>query len=145
MKPHYKILLGAFMILAGIWWYTQDFLVEGFTNLESLGILFTGGFGAFIILIGIFIVWIESDELKVQKELEKTDFEPVQYKTGTEFVPEKEEISLEDSDYEEIVDKTVEEVKEEVEEKDLDLEKLLEAETNNKDRKTLKEWIKRRM
>ncbi len=144
MKPHYKILLGAFMILGGIWWYTQDFLARGLTHFESLEVLFTGGFGVFIIIIGIFIVWIETDELKVQKELEKSDFEPSKYKTGDEFVPDKEEVSL-DIDYDKIVNKTVEEVKQEAQNSDIDMKKLLKAEKRNKDRKTLKDWIKRQI
>ncbi len=143
MKPQFKIFLGILMILGGIFWYTQDF--AGLNNFESLKIILTGGFGVLITLIGIFVVWIESDELKVQKELEKTDFEPQRYKTGDEFEAEKEEISIEEPDYEEIVEGTVQEVKEKVEDTDLDLEKLLEAEKSNKDRKTLKDWIENRI
>ena len=145
MKPQFKIFIGLLMIAGGIWWYTQNFLATGLTHFESLVVLFTGGFGAFIAIIGVFIVWIETDELKVQKELEKSDFEPEEYKTGDEFVPEKDEVSIEDVDYSEIVEKTVDEVKEEVKNSELDLEKLLEAEKDNKDRKTLKDWIKRQM
>lgn len=44
-------------------------------------------------------------------------------------------------DYEEVVEGTVAEVKEEVEEEDLDPEKVLEAEKENKDRKTLKQFL----
>lgn len=51
----------------------------------------------------------------------------------------------EDTDYQELSDKTISEIKDEVEENDLDLEKLLEVEKDNKDRKTLKNWLEDRM
>jgi hypothetical protein len=51
----------------------------------------------------------------------------------------------EDTHYQELSDKTISEIKEEVEENDLDLEKLLEVEKDNKDRKTLKNWLEDRM
>lgn len=49
--------------------------------------------------------------------------------------------SSESVDYEEVVEGTVAEVKEEVEEEDLDPEKVLEAEKEKKDRKTLKQFL----
>ncbi len=45
-------------------------------------------------------------------------------------------------DYEEVVEGTVAEVKEKVEEEDLEPEKVLEAEKEKKDRKTLKQFLK---
>ena len=45
-------------------------------------------------------------------------------------------------DYEEVVEGTVAEVKEQVEEEDLEPEKVLEAEKEKKDRKTLKQFLK---
>jgi ribosomal protein L31E len=44
-------------------------------------------------------------------------------------------------DYEDVVEGTVAEVKEEVKEEDLDPEKVLEAEKEKKDRKTLKQFL----
>lgn len=52
--------------------------------------------------------------------------------------------SSEDVDYESVVEGTVAEVKEAVKEDDLDAEKVLEAEKDNKDRKTLKEFLEDR-
>jgi len=46
-----------------------------------------------------------------------------------------------DHDYEDLSEKTIDEIKETVKDEDLDLRKLLKAEKNNKDRKTLKEWL----
>lgn len=48
-------------------------------------------------------------------------------------------------DYEELSDKTIKEIKQDVEDRDVDLEKLLEAEKENKDRVTLKDWINDRL
>lgn len=50
-----------------------------------------------------------------------------------------------DIDYEELADNTISDVKDEVEGRDIDFQKLLEAEKNNKDRKTLKEWLQSRI
>ncbi|MFB6198083.1 MAG: hypothetical protein ABEI52_07435 [Halobacteriaceae archaeon] len=147
MKPQAKILVGALMIVAGIYWYSlAPFAVTGMTNLESLVVLFQGGFGAIVFLLGLFIVWIESDELRIQRELEKHDFEPSDYKEEEEEFPEDEESAVElEFDYDEVVEGTVDEVKDKVRDEDLDLAKVLEAEKENKDRKTLKEWLESRM
>lgn len=52
----------------------------------------------------------------------------------------------ENVDYEELVDKTISEIKEQIKSMDEpDLEKLLEAEKSNKDRKTLKSWIEEKI
>ncbi|MDY6771683.1 MAG: C2H2-type zinc finger protein [Candidatus Nanohaloarchaea archaeon] len=48
-------------------------------------------------------------------------------------------------DYEEISQKTIAEIKEMVDEEDLDLQKLLNVEKGNKDRKTLKKWLRNRI
>lgn len=49
-----------------------------------------------------------------------------------------------DTDYEELVEGTVDEVKEEVDDRDLDVGKVLEAEKENKDRVTLIDWLEER-
>ncbi|MDY6774306.1 MAG: 30S ribosomal protein S3 [Candidatus Nanohaloarchaea archaeon] len=59
---------------------------------------------------------------------------------SSEEEPEAEEIG-----YEELVEGTVEEVKDAVRDRELVPEEVLEAEMENKDRKTLKEWLERRM
>jgi hypothetical protein len=46
-----------------------------------------------------------------------------------------------DVDYEAVVQGTIPEVKEEMEERNLDPQKVLEAEEENKDRVTLKDWL----
>ena len=115
MKPQYKIIIGALMIVGGIWWYSLNTpMGTGMNNVESLAVMFKGSLGAIALILGTFIVWIESDELKIQKELEKSDFEPEDYKTGKEFMEAEGEVSIADVEYEEIVSGTVDEVKESV-------------------------------
>lgn len=48
---------------------------------------------------------------------------------------------MDDTDYSEIVDGTIEEVREKIESRGLDLEKVLEAEKQGKNRVTLVEWL----
>ncbi len=56
-------------------------------------------------------------------------------------IGESEEESDGEVDYEELVNDNISDVKEKVKENDLNYEKLLEAEKNNRNRKTLIEWI----
>lgn len=145
MKPQYKIVIGALMIVGGIWWYSLNApMGTQMTNMESLAVMFKGSIGAVFLILGTFIVWIESDEIKIQKELEQSDFEPEDYKTGDEFQETEGEVSIEDVEYEEIVSGTIDKVKESVEKRNLDISKVLKFEKKNKDRKTLKEWLENR-
>ncbi len=152
MKPQLKILFGAILIILGIWWYSLVTpLGTGMDNLSALAVLFKGGLGVFVFLIGVFVVWIESDEMRIQRELEQADFEPEDdfepddYKTGgEEFGGEESVVEIDDVDYDELVEGTIDEVKDAVESRDLDPELVLEAEKENKDRKTLKQWLEDR-
>ncbi len=147
MRPYTKILIGALMIIGGIYWYSLDvFVGTGMNNLDSLAILLKGSAGALVFLVGVFVVWIESDELKIQRELQRHDFEPEKYRQeDDEFDTGEGMAELDETEYDDLVDGTVEEVKERVDDDDLDPEKVLEAEKEGKDRKTLKEWLESRM
>lgn len=148
MRPQTKIIIGALMIFGGVYWYSRDLLWgTGLSNLDSLAVMFKGGFGALVFLIGLVVVWIESDELKMQQQIDEQDFEPDTFKEeGHEFAGgESSEIEIEDIDYDAVVEGTVDEVKDEVRDRGLEPEQVLEAEIENKDRKTLKEWLESRM
>lgn len=76
MGPRTKMLIGGLLIVLGIWWYLPggelNSLLVGWstlTNLKSLVVLVQGGIGLFAALIGLFVVWIELDELRLRKEL----------------------------------------------------------------------------
>ncbi|MCJ7429039.1 MAG: DNA-directed RNA polymerase subunit A'' [Candidatus Nanohaloarchaeota archaeon QJJ-5] len=70
-------------------------------------------------------------EIKEQKEKQMAELEAEQ--------------EAEETDLEELVDETIADIKDYVDEHDVDLEALLEAETENKDRKTLKSWLEDRI
>jgi len=150
MRSTLKILLGAAMIVAGIYWYSLDALMgTGTSNLDALLVLLKGSAGLIVFLLGVFIVWIESDEMRIQRELEQQDFQPEPYSASggepADTSTSQEEVELEAPDYEDIVSGTIDEVKEAVDGRELALDELLEAEKANKDRKTMKAWIEDRM
>lgn len=63
----------------------------------------------------------------------------------TDEAEEETEESEDTAVYDDIVDENIDEVKEYVRNNDVDLEQLLNAEQDNKDRKTLVEWLENRM
>lgn len=65
-------------------------------------------------------------------------------KQADEQQKEEDQNTTKDIDYEEIVSQNIPEVKSEVKENNLDPEQVLAAEGANKDRKTLKSWLKDR-
>jgi hypothetical protein len=81
-----KILLGLVAIAAGLGFFIDstevgknlipDFYIGSFNlgGIDWFGnflIILTGFIPPFLILIGLFIVWLEVDELKTQRELEE--------------------------------------------------------------------------
>ncbi|PSG99640.1 MAG: hypothetical protein BRC28_03625 [Nanohaloarchaea archaeon SW_4_43_9] len=68
MHPALKILVGALMVTLGVY-STLGFWPEVLTFVKA-------GIGPLLVLVGAFIVWLESDELKMrreQKESSQTD------------------------------------------------------------------------
>lgn len=77
MKPATKIIIGALLVIGGIYWYVAGGLGAGSfgrTNLNAFIILLRGSIGVLVLLIGAFIVWLEADELRMEREL-STEFE----------------------------------------------------------------------
>ena len=151
MSPVLKILAGALMMVLGIF--------TSITYSTQLVELVQGGIGPLLILVGAFIVWLESDELKVQREestQEEKEFEKQQtlnQQSSDEREPReaakeiRQAVSTgKEQDNEEILSGTVREVKEEVSDNDdIDPRELLEAEKNNQNRKTLVDYLERRV
>jgi hypothetical protein len=89
MHPALKIIVGALMVVVGV--YTSV------TFLEELVTLVKAGIGPLLVLVGAFIVWLESDEWKmrreqrsekgVQQQFQQAEEEPV----AEEPEPEEEE------------------------------------------------------
>lgn len=80
-------------------------------------------------------------------ETEDVDEEPADEPDDVEEQDEKTEETDagDDIDYDELVTNTIKDIKAEVEDLEVDFEELLEAEQDNKDRKTLVSWIESQM
>jgi hypothetical protein len=64
MHPALKILVGAFMVTVGVY-SSLRFWPELLTLVKA-------GIGPLLVLVGAFIVWLESDELKMRREQKKS-------------------------------------------------------------------------
>lgn len=76
MGPRGKMAIGVLLVFFGVGWYTTGigaFLGYWTTllNWQALLVLFQGGLGIIVLLIGAFVMWIEWDELKMRRELEE--------------------------------------------------------------------------
>ncbi len=78
----------------------------------------------------------ELEERDIEEELDESSDE-----VNSEEGGEKDEDT--DADYEELANHNISDIKDAVKEEDIDSEKMLEVEKQNKDRKTLKEWLKK--
>lgn len=122
---------------------------------EQLIDLVLGGLGPLLILLGAFIVWLESDEWKMQRSERKQDEttglqEQLQNaqsmrKEEKESQRQQEQQRQVQRDYSEILEGTVDEAKEAVREMDEpNYDALIAAEQRGKNRKTLLEWLEKR-
>jgi predicted lipid-binding transport protein (Tim44 family) len=62
MHPAIKILIGALMVVLGIFSLTVESFFQAFMTLIK------GGIGPILILVGAFIIWLESDEWKMRRK-----------------------------------------------------------------------------
>ncbi|NOX72050.1 MAG: hypothetical protein GXO64_05155 [Candidatus Micrarchaeota archaeon] len=72
MHPIGKIISGLVLIIVGL----ALFALPSLQIVDWLGnfiIIVTGSIPILLIIIGLFVVWLEADELKVEKELEKEE------------------------------------------------------------------------
>ena len=125
---------------------------------EQLFTLALGGIGPLLILIGAFIVWLESDEWKMKREEtreEKTNGLQEQLQnaqsmreqaTGQTADQQQQETSTGvQRDYSEVLESTVDEAKQAISEmENPNYDALIAAERRDKNRKTLLEWLERR-
>ena len=150
MHPAIKVLIGALMTVAGVY--------ASITFSEQLFTLALGGIGPLLILIGAFIVWLESDEWKMKREEtreEKTNGLQEQLQnaqsmreqaTGQTADQQQQETSTGvQRDYSEVLESTVDEAKQAISEmENPNYDALIAAERRDKNRKTLLEWLERR-
>lgn len=82
MHPAIKILVGALMVVVGVF--------TTVTFWKPLVTLAKAGVGPLLVLIGAFIVWLETDEWKMRRE-EKSSGRDIQQQFQTETVEEEHE------------------------------------------------------
>jgi hypothetical protein len=142
MHPAMKILIGALMIVVGAF--------SSITFSDQLATLILGGIGPLLVLVGAFIVWLESDEWKMRRE-EKSD-EQREINGLQEQLQNAQSMREGDRaaadrvkrDYSELLEGTVEDAKERVSQmEDPNYDALIAAERGNKGRKTLLRWLER--
>lgn len=149
MNSILKILAGTVMIVIGVF--------TSITYLNQLVELVQAGIGPLLVLIGAFIVWLESDEIKVSGDNSENESKFDGQQTLHENASKKQEtrkaaqdireaVESHVPDPEQILSGTVREVREEVSEKDnIDVEQLLVAEKQGKNRKTLINFLERKI
>jgi len=139
MNALVKVVIGALMVVLGVY--------SSVTFWEELLQLVKASVGPLLVLVGAFIVWLETDELKMEREQKK---QQNQEEKGLrrEFTPQDDSETEETGmrDYSEILSGNVDEVKSTVREMaNPDYRAILEAEKQGKDRKTVKEFLQRRI
>lgn len=77
MNTSGKIIGGFILILIGLGLFLDSFnpstSILGVEWISNFIIVLTGVIPILLILVGLFIVWLEVDELKAQRELEKEE------------------------------------------------------------------------
>jgi len=83
MHAAVKIIIGLIFILIGLGLFVDSVypllgstpIVPGINWLDNFIVVLTGVIPIFLILIGLFVVWLEADELKTAKEFEEPEKE----------------------------------------------------------------------
>jgi len=148
MHPAVKVLIGALMIVVGAF--------SSITFSDQLINLVLGGIGPILILLGAFIVWLESDEWKMQRDDKQKKATGLQeqlqdaqsmrnkQKESRRQQTQQNQQQQVQRDYSEVVEGTVEDAKESVRQMDSpNYDALMAAEQRDKNRKTLLQWLER--
>ncbi len=72
MHAAIKVIVGFILIIIGLGFFVNSIspiAPVGTFWIENFIIVLTGVIPIFLILVGLFVVWLEIDELKAQKEL----------------------------------------------------------------------------
>lgn len=132
MHPIIKILAGAAMISLGV--FASNLYWSELVTMVKAAV------GPLLVLVGVFIVWLESDELKLE-----TEDEDRAQGLQRQFEREETSTSTTSRDYSQVLSGTVDEVKEEVRGmENPDVDALMDAERKGKNRKTVIEFLERR-
>jgi len=83
MHPAGKIIIGLIVILIGLALFVDSVIplsggvgTFGIDWLNNFLIVLTGVIPIFLIFVGLFVVWLEADELKARKEIAEPKKEP---------------------------------------------------------------------
>lgn len=83
MHPAIKIIIGLVLIIIGLGLFVDsvvpisgDLGTFGIDWLTNFLVVITGVIPIFLIMVGLFVVWLEADELKAQKEISSVKSEP---------------------------------------------------------------------
>lgn len=78
MHPSLKIIIGLILIVIGLGLFVDSVIpimgvlgTFGIDWLRNFITVLTGVIPIFLIIVGLFVVWLEMDELRAQKELKK--------------------------------------------------------------------------
>lgn len=78
MQAAGKVIVGIILVVASAWWIVQgstmySTMIFGHTHsgIQDLITVVNGAVPVLVFLLGIFIVWLEMDEMKVEKELKR--------------------------------------------------------------------------
>ena len=77
MQAVVKVLIGIVLVVGSVWWIWQgaDQYLKGITinhnGIADLVTVLDGAVPVLVFLLGIFIVWLEIDEIKIESELKK--------------------------------------------------------------------------
>jgi len=78
MNAAVKVLIGIVLVIASAWWVIQgstkySATIFGITHsgVQDLITVVNGAVPVLVFLLGIFIIWLEIDEMKIESELKK--------------------------------------------------------------------------
>jgi len=78
MNAVVKLIIGLLVAIAGVYWYVADYVATGWSAIVGVNAwkafvsVFFGLFGFFLIAVGLLVVWIESEDLKWEREEKKS-------------------------------------------------------------------------
>jgi len=78
MHAGIKVVVGLIFVILGLFLFMDSVypMIQAWLPIDWLGnfmVVLTGAIPFFLIIVGLFVVWLEVDELKAQKELNKEE------------------------------------------------------------------------
>lgn len=72
MHPAAKVVIGVILVIGSIWWIIQgSYQFTHHSGLSDLRTVLNGIIPVLILILGVFVIWIEMDEMKIEKELKR--------------------------------------------------------------------------